>query len=42
MKQGKIKNLFGIDLIKYSSEFLAHVKNIYILQVHPQMLKVTA
>ena len=22
----KIKNLFGVNLIKYSSEFLAHVK----------------
>ena len=42
MKQGKIKNLFGIDLIKYSSEFLAHIKNIYILQVDPQMLKDSA
>ena len=29
----KLKSLLGTNLVKYSSEFLAHIKNIYVKQV---------
>ena len=29
----KLKSLLGTNLVKYSSEFLAHIKNIYVEQV---------
>ena len=38
----KLKNVHRINLVKYSSKFLAHIKNIYVAQAHQQMFKITA
>ena len=38
----KFKNLLGTNLVKYSSKFLAHIKNIQVIQAHQQMLKMIA
>ena len=37
----KFKNLLGINLVKYSSKFLAHRKNL-VIQSHQEMFKIIA
>ena len=38
----KFRNILGINLVKYSSEFLAHIKNIYVIQAHQQVFQIFA
>ena len=38
----EFKNLLGMNLIKYSSKFLAYIKNILVIEAHQQMFKIVA
>ena len=36
----KLRSLLGTNLVKYSSEFLAHIRNIYVIQAHQQVFEI--
>ena len=36
----KLKSLLGRNLVKYSYEFLAHIKKHYVIQAHQQVFEI--